>query len=108
MKKIIALCVLALAGMLAFSETITRDSAEKYIEQFLNGNGKFVKFNLKSGKNIIFQKDKIDGFYYNNYSIALSLQGESSDKVWFNESDGNNNINDITVDAKGNLIISWK
>ena len=110
MKKIICAAVAALSLAALSAEAFTIANIASCIDRFMSGKGTCVKisYTTSSGYNYNYYlpKDKILGFYYKKDSdddidLSIAMNGTS-----MNVDD--DDVNDISLDAAGNLIITKK
>ena len=110
MKKIICAAVAALSLAALSAEAFTIANIASCIDRFMSGKGTCVKISYTrsggSNYNYYLPKDKVAGFYYRKDSdgdidLSIAMNGTSINAHSYD-------VNDISLDAAGNLIITKK
>ena len=109
MKKIICALAAAFAFSALSAEAFTVANITTYIDRFMSGKGTCVKISYTSSYGsryfYYFPKDKIIRFYYGeNTEGKVDFEVNTNTNVGVNSND----VNDISLDAAGNLIITKK
>lgn len=107
LKKFILFVAVISISFSLHAENLTKDSAEKYIDSFFSGEGKFIKVIPAYEYIYYFNKDRIDQIQVNSVGLTIIHDGEKFTFV-FAKMIPTQYIDDISLDKKGNLVLKAK